>query len=44
MTFTSLGYGRRIAKGKGFSDDLVVIVIQVAFARESLTWSKERLY
>jgi hypothetical protein len=42
--FKSIGYGRRVAKRKGFSDDLVVIANRLAFAREAITWSQERLF
>ena len=42
--FRSIGYGRRVAKRKGFSDDPSVMAYRVAFAREGLTWSRERLY
>ena len=35
-TFTSLGYSRRAAKRKGFSDGPVVMTMRVAFAREGL--------
>jgi hypothetical protein len=39
-----VGYGRRVAKRKGFSDDPEVMAERVAFAEEGKTWSKERLY
>jgi hypothetical protein len=42
--FQSIGYGRRIAKRKGFSDDLAVIAARLAFAQDRLTWSREHLY
>jgi hypothetical protein len=42
--FKSIGYGRRVAKRKGFSDDPIVMANRVAFAREGLTWSREQLY
>ena len=42
--FASVGYGRRVAKRKGFSDDPVVMVDRLAFAREGKTWTYERLY
>ena len=37
MAFKSIGYGRRVAKRKGFLDDLIVMANRVAFAREGLT-------
>ena len=42
--FRSLGYGRRIAKRKGFSDDPEVINYRFRFAQEAITWSRERLW
>jgi hypothetical protein len=42
--FRSIGYGRRVAKRKGFSDDPAVMRQRVAFAMEGLTWSRERLF
>lgn len=42
--FRSLGYSRRVAKRKGFSDDPAVIRKRLAFAEEGKTWSRERLY
>lgn len=41
---TSLGYGRRVAKRKGFSSDPAVMAYRLAFATEGLTWTRERLY
>jgi hypothetical protein len=35
--FKSIGYGKRVAKRKGFSDDLVHMAQRVAFAKEGLT-------
>jgi hypothetical protein len=42
--FKLVGYGRRAAKRKGFSDDPEVIAERLAFAEEGITWSRERLY
>ena len=42
--FKSLRYSRRVAKRKGFLDGLVHIVYRVAFVKEGLTQSRERLY
>jgi hypothetical protein len=42
--FLRVGYGRRVAKRKGFSDDPAVIAKRLAFAREGITWSPERLF
>jgi hypothetical protein len=41
--FTLEGYGRRVAKRKGFSDDPQVMAYRVRFAEEGLTWSEARL-
>jgi hypothetical protein len=32
-----MGYGRRVAKQKGFSDDLKVMAKRLAFAQEGIT-------
>jgi hypothetical protein len=40
----SLGYGRRVAKRKGFSTDPVVMQKRLEFARQAINWSRERLY
>jgi len=37
-----IGYGGRVAKRKGFSDDLEVMAERLAFAREGITWTPER--
>ena len=42
--FRSVGYERRVAKRKGFSDDPAVIAARLAFAQDGLTWTRERLY
>jgi len=42
--FKLVGYGRRVAKKKGFSDDPVIIRERVDFAEEGLTWTPERLF
>jgi hypothetical protein len=42
--FMRMGYGRRVAKRKGFSDDPAVITKRLAFARDGLTWTRERLF
>ncbi|PMD60554.1 uncharacterized protein K444DRAFT_528483, partial [Hyaloscypha bicolor E] len=42
--FKLVGYGRRVAKRKGFSDDPEVIQERVDFAEEGLTWTPERLF
>lgn len=42
--FKIQGYGRRTSKKKGFSDDPEVMEERVQFAREGLTWTKERVY
>jgi len=41
--FKLLGYGRRVSKKKGYSDDPAVIAERLAFAREAITWTPERL-
>ena len=40
----SLGYCRRVAKRKGFSDDPEVMRQRLEFARQAINWSQERLY
>ena len=40
----SLGYCRRVAKRKGFSDDPEVMHQRLEFARQAINWSQERLY
>ena len=42
--FKLVGYGRRVAKRKGFSDDPVIMRERLDFASEAINWSKERLY
>lgn len=42
--FKLVGYGRRVAKRKGFSDDPEVIQERIDFTREGLTWTPERLF
>jgi hypothetical protein len=42
--FKLVGYNRRVAKRKGFSDDPKVIIEHLDFAIEAINWSKERLY
>jgi hypothetical protein len=37
IAFKSIGYRRRVAKRKGFSDNLVYMAQRVAFTREGLT-------
>jgi len=39
-----VGYGRRVAKRKGFSDDPHIMAERLEFASEAIKWSKERLY
>jgi hypothetical protein len=39
-----VGYGRRVAKRKGFSDDLEVMQERVDFVKEGLTWTPTRLF
>ena len=39
----SVGYGRRVAKRKGFSRDPIIMAARVTFATEGLTWTRERL-
>jgi hypothetical protein len=41
--FKLIGYGRRVAKRKGFSDDPKVMAKRVAFA-QGLTWTPEKLF
>ena len=41
--FKLVGYGRWVAKRKGFSDDPEVMQERVDFAKEGLTWTRERL-
>ncbi len=36
-----MGYGRRVTKRKGFSDDPEVIAERLAFAEEAITWTPE---
>jgi hypothetical protein len=40
----SMGYKRRTAPRKGFSDDPTVMAERLAFAQEAITWDRERLY
>lgn len=40
----SMGYKRRTAPRKGFSEDPLVMREREAFAREAITWDRERLY
>jgi hypothetical protein len=42
--FKLVGYGRRVSKRKGFSDDPDVMAEREVFARVGITWSRERLY
>jgi hypothetical protein len=42
--FKLVGYSRRVAKRKGFSDDPEVCQERFDFATEAKGWSKERLY
>jgi hypothetical protein len=42
--FKLVGYGRRVAERKGFSDDLEVMQERVDFAKEGLTWTPTRLF
>jgi hypothetical protein len=42
--FKLVGYGRRVAKKKGFSDDPEVMQERVDFAEEGLTWTPDRLF
>lgn len=39
MAFKLVGYGRRTAKRKGFSDDPEVCAERLAFAEEAIRWS-----
>jgi hypothetical protein len=39
-----VGYSRRVAKRKGFSDGPDMIVERVTFIEERITWPRERLY
>jgi hypothetical protein len=39
-----MGYKRRTALRKGFSEDPVVKAERLAFAREAILWDRERLY
>jgi transposase len=41
--FKLVGYGRRVAKRKGFSDDPAVIAERLAFAKQGIQWTRERL-
>ena len=41
--FDLLGYSRRAAKKKGFSDDTVIWSERLQFAREAIHWTRERL-
>jgi hypothetical protein len=42
--FKLVGYGRRVAKRKGFSDDPEVIQERIDFTEEGKTWTPERLF
>ena len=42
--FKLVGYGRRIAPKKGFSEDPGVMRERVDFAEEAITWTPERLF
>jgi hypothetical protein len=42
--FKLVGYSRRVAKRKGFSDDLEVMQERVDFTEEAITWTPERLF
>jgi hypothetical protein len=42
--FKLVGYGRRVSKRKGFSDDPNVMAERLAFAQQGIQWSRERLY
>jgi hypothetical protein len=42
--FKLVGYGRRSAKRKGFSDDPEVMRERVAFVEQGIQWPRERLY
>jgi hypothetical protein len=42
--FKLVGYGRRVAKKKGFSDDPEVMQERVDFAEEGKTWTPDRLF
>jgi hypothetical protein len=44
IAFKLIGYGRRVAKRKGFSDDPEVMQERVDFAEEGKTWTPDRLY
>jgi hypothetical protein len=39
-----VGYGRLVAKRKGFLDDLEVMAERLAFAQEGITWTLGRLF
>ncbi|PQE30680.1 transposable element tc1 protein [Rutstroemia sp. NJR-2017a WRK4] len=41
--FKRMGYGRRVARRKGYSDDPEVWAERLAFAEWAITWSRERL-
>jgi len=42
--FKLVGYSRRVAKRKGFSDDPAVMAERLAFAKEGITWTPEKLF
>jgi hypothetical protein len=42
--FKLVGYGRRVAKRKGFSNDPKVMAERLAFAEEGITWTPEGLF
>ncbi|PMD17148.1 hypothetical protein NA56DRAFT_708028 [Hyaloscypha hepaticicola] len=42
--FKLVGYGRRVAPKKGFSDDPMVMRERVEFAEERKTWTPQRLF
>jgi hypothetical protein len=44
IAIRSMGYKRRTALRKGFSEDPVVKAERLAFAREAILWDRERLY
>jgi hypothetical protein len=42
-TFKLVGYSRRVAKRKGFSQDPLVMQERLTFAQEAIHWTRERL-
>jgi hypothetical protein len=44
IAMRSIGYKQQTALQKGFLEDLAVKAKRLAFAREAINWSQERVY